>query len=168
MERPMVVSENQRVLVWSSLLASDMRHRYYGYLASILGHRARVTQALATLLMSGATIGFLTATGEIATLLVPFAGFAGAGLSAWLAFGQVSERAIQSAGLQRKSADLMREWEVLWDEIDSIGGKEAIRRWQQLDRESVASYEGASESLKFKEKLWDRCQDETIRLREAA
>ena len=163
----MAVSDNQRNLVWRSLLVSDMRHRYYGYLASRLGHKARVTLALVTLLASGSTIGFLTATGEIARFLVPFAGFAAAGLSAWLALGQVSERAIQSAGFQRKGADLMREWEVLWDKIDSIGNEEAINRWQQLDKESVAGYEGASESLKLNQKLWDRCQDEAVRLREA-
>ena len=163
-----MASENQRSLVWRGLLVSDMRQRYYGYLASNLGHRARVTLTLVTLLTSGATVGFLTATGEWAKWFVPLAGFAAAGLSAWLAFGQVVERAIRSAGLQRKSADLNREWEVLWDEIDSVDPEELIKRWRQLDQQSVASYEGVPEGVRLDEKLWNRCQDETIRLRKAA
>ena len=165
-ELAVAVSRDQRHLVWDSLVTSDMRHRYYEYMASRLGHTARVTLGLITLLASGATVGFLAATGEVARWLVPLAGFAATGLSAWLAFGQVAERAIRSAGLQRKSADLMREWEVLWNGIDSVGEDEAINRWQQLARESAASYEGASESLKLNEKLWSRCQDETNSLRQ--
>jgi hypothetical protein len=88
--------------------------------------------------------------------------------SAWLTLNRYSRKAVKSAGLERKFADLMLEWEALWGEVSSSGDDEVRARCRALNMRAVEITDGASVELPDNAGLRGRSQDEAYAYRLAA
>ena len=160
-----MVSDHQRRLVWESLLHAEILHRYYGYLAEHLEKKDTRLVWAALVATSGAAVVLI---GDFPTVYAKILALLAAGLNLWIALSRYSKKSVYSANLQKKFADLIVEWELLWGKVDEIAGDEMEQLYVDLQKRATAITELAPVELPLDDRLQDRSEGETIRIRAAA
>ena len=160
-----MASDHQRLLVWESLLHAEILHRYYGYLAEHLEKKdARLVWA-ALVATSGAAMVLI---GDYPTLYAKILALLAAALNLWIALSRYSKKSLYSANLQKKFADLIVEWELLWGKVDEIPADQVEQQYIDLQKKATAITELAPVELPLDNRIQDRSEGETIRIRTAA
>ena len=106
--------------------------------------------------------------GDFPTLYAKILALLAAALNLWIALSRSSKKSLYSANLQKKFADLIVEWELLWGKVDEIPPDEVERQYIDLQKRATAITELAPVELPLDDRLQDRSEGETIRIRAAA
>lgn len=70
--------------------------------------------------------------------------------------------------MQKKFADLIVEWELLWGKVDEIPADQVEQQYIDLQKKATAITELAPVELPLDNRIQDRSEGETIRIRTAA
>lgn len=159
----MNVNEQQRALIWESLLGADYRARYFGELAGQLQAMSRHLAVANLVLSSGALVNI---AGALAPSWVSLAAMGMvAGLSAIQLVLKFSDRAGDAAELQTKWDGILMELEQLWAELQALEASTAMARWKAIEASHGAWDQKASQEFGYKRRLAKRAWREMLHRR---
>lgn len=157
------VNENQRALIWESLLGADYRTRYFGELAGQLQAMSRHL-AVANLVLSSGALA------NIAGALAPeWVSLAAIGMVACVSAIQLvlkfSDRAGDAADLHTKWDHIQVAMEQLWAELEGLDAGAAMARWSAIEASHAEFDKKAAKEFGYKRRLAKRAWREMLHRR---
>jgi hypothetical protein len=157
-----MVNQNERLMVWESMLDIDLAQRYYGKLAYRLEARDK-RYGYATFMLtilSAASVGL-----ELRSELQLLATLITAGLTGVTVFYRFGRAAEQASQLYRMNAEALVQYERLWNRIDEQDHAVVQETHDVIQRGMIAAGQAAVREFTEDKGLATEAQQEVLKSR---